>query len=91
MTPIEWGAWAATPMLAAALILTFARFLMGPSVPDRALALELMAMTGLSLAVTLSVASGVKAFLDVGIVIALLGFFTAVAIARRLEESNADD
>ena len=75
-------------MLMAALILSFVRLAMGPSLPDRVVALELISAIVVGIIATYTVATGVSSFLDVAIVMALMAFLAAIGFARFLEEGG---
>ena len=75
-------------LLMAALILSFVRLAMGPSLPDRVVALELISAIVVGIIATYSVATGVSSFLDVAIVMALMAFLAAIGFARFLEEGG---
>jgi multicomponent Na+:H+ antiporter subunit F len=78
---------ASMAMLAAALILTFARLVRGPSLIDRVVALELMATLVVGMIAAYSVLTDVPALIDVAIVLALVAFIGAVAFARYAERA----
>lgn len=83
---VEWIAlWVISPILALAMLLALARLLIGPSIPDRVVALDLLAAIGIGAIGVVSVASREGAFLDVAIVVGLVGFLATVAFARYLE------
>jgi multicomponent Na+:H+ antiporter subunit F len=74
-------------MLAVGLVLAFVRLVVGPSLPDRVVALELTSLLSAGIIVTYSVARDKSVFLDVAIVLALIAFLATVAFARYLEKS----
>lgn len=76
----------ATGLLSLALVLAVIRLLRGPSLPDRVVALDLMAvvMVGLMAADTIVTANTLP--LRAAIVVALLAFLGTVAFARYLEK-----
>ena len=76
-------------LLMAALVITVVRLFLGPTLPDRVVALELIAAIVVGLIATYSIATGVDSFLDVAIVMALMAFLAAVGFARFLEEGGA--
>ena len=69
-------------VLSAALLMTFVRLVKGPTLPDRVVALELIATIFVGVVAVYSIASRQTVYLDVGIVLALVGFLGAVAFAR---------
>lgn len=69
------------PLLGAAFLLTFIRLMRGPSLPDRVVALDLMAVIGIGFIVAYDVATDEPIFLDVAVVMALLSFLATIAFA----------
>lgn len=79
-------------MLALSLVLATVRLLRGPSLPDRVVALELMASLTVGLVVLYSIRYQQPYFIDVAIVLALTSFMAAVGFSRYLEKrGNRDD
>lgn len=78
-------------VLMGALILSFARLVQGPTLPDRVVALELIAAIVVGLIGTYSIATNIPDFLDVAIVMALMAFLAAVGFARYLERGGLRD
>lgn len=85
---IEFAITAAGAMLAIALALATTRLVLGPSLPDRVVALDTLAFGAVGL-VILSVLRTREVFLlDVALVFALLTFLATAAFARYLEEEK---
>lgn len=80
--------WTGYLILSMALLLIFVRLVRGPALPDRVVALELMALLTVGFIGLHSVSSGKTAFLDVGMVLALTAFLAAIAFARYLEKGS---
>jgi multicomponent Na+:H+ antiporter subunit F len=78
-------------VLSIALVLTFVRLVKGPTLPDRVVALELLASLTVGIIAAYTVATGVPSFLDVAIVLALTAFLAAVAFARYIEKGVHQD
>lgn len=78
-------------MLILALLLSSVRLLKGPSLPDRVVALELMASLTVGLVVLYSVAYDEPKFIDVAIVLALTSFLAAVGFSSFLEKRGIRD
>ncbi len=78
-------------LLIASLALAFVRLARGPSLPDRVVALDLIGTIFASIAAVSVVASGQPMFLDIATVLAVVGFFGTVAVARYLERNPTDD
>ena len=75
----------ATAILFVALFLALVRLARGPSLADRAVAFELVAMVVVGLAVTNALRTGESLLLRPALVVALVGFLGTVAVARHLE------
>jgi len=72
-------------ILALALVLAFARLVLGPTLPDRIVAMDLIGVLTAGLIVVSAAATAERAFLDAAMVIALLAFVGTVAYARFVE------
>ncbi|MCC5796819.1 MAG: pH regulation protein F [Methylophaga sp.] len=78
-------------MLSVALLLGFIRLAKGPSLPDRVVALELVASIVAGMVGVHAIYTGVSSFLDVAIVLALTAFLAAIGFARFLERGGPRD
>ena len=76
-------------MVVGAIVLAFVRLAKGPSLPDRVVALDLMTVLIVGFCGLFSVFAGDATFLDVGLVLALVGFLATVALARFAERRGA--
>ncbi len=76
------------------LAVAFVRLAKGPSLADRVVALDMMTVTIISFCGVYAVFMDEPSFLDVAIVLALVGFLATVALARyaerRLERDQQD-
>ena len=70
--------------MSGALALALLRLIRGPSLPDRLVALELIASLMVGVVALVSIGTRQAIFLDVAIVLALVGFLGSVAFARFL-------
>ena len=75
-------------LLSLALVLGFIRLVLGPSLADRVVALELLASLTVGFIGVSVVYSGRAPVLDVAMVLALTAFLAAVAFARYLEKGG---
>jgi multicomponent Na+:H+ antiporter subunit F len=78
-------------MMAAALFIAFFRLVVGPSLPDRVIALDLFAMLVVGVIVVFSVQSGQAVYLEAAVVVGLITFLGTVAFARYLERREHDE
>lgn len=69
----------------------FIRLLLGPSLPDRIVALDMMTVLIVSFCGLYAILSEDTAFVDVAIVLALVGFLATVALARFVERRIVRD
>ncbi|MFT6389234.1 MAG: multicomponent Na+:H+ antiporter subunit F [Cellvibrionaceae bacterium] len=77
--------------LSLALLLAFIRMVRGPSLPDRIVALELIASIVIGLFGLNAMDAGVSAYLDSAIVLALTAFLVAIGFARFIQVRGACD
>lgn len=78
-------------MLSLALFLAFVRLVKGPSLPDRVVALELVATLVAAMVGVHAIDSGVSSYLDIAIVLALTAFLAAIGFAKFLERGGPRD
>ncbi|GHC22669.1 monovalent cation/H+ antiporter complex subunit F [Aidingimonas halophila] len=78
-------------MMAVSLCLAFIRLVMGPSLPDRVVALELLSTLIVGIIGVIAIATDVASFLDVTIVMALMAFLATIGFARFLERGGPRD
>lgn len=74
-----------TYFVSAGIILATLRMIKGPSMADRAVALDTFTVISISLIVLIACMAGRVIFLDVGMVYAILSFIGVVAVARYIE------
>ena len=79
------AAWVALPLLSITIALTLIRLVRGPSLPDRVVALDLMGTVAIALISCYALMNSQPAFLDVAIVVGLIGFIGTVAFAYYTE------
>jgi multicomponent Na+:H+ antiporter subunit F len=83
--PIIVGIYVIIPALSVAAIITLIRLVRGPTLPDRVVALDLIVTLGLTIFATYGLINNQPGFLDVAIVVGLLGFLGTVAFAYFIE------
>lgn len=76
------------PLLGLTFALTLVRLVRGPSVPDRVVALDLLATVSIAIVAIYGMLTRQAAFLDVAIVLALLSFLGTIAFARYVERGQ---
>jgi multicomponent Na+:H+ antiporter subunit F len=75
----------ATGIVLVSIILAAVRLILGPTGPDRAVALDSLTITSVSLIAAIGLAAARTIYLDVALVYALVSFLGIVALARYLE------
>ncbi len=82
VTSVVFGA------LILAFLLAFVRLARGPSLPDRVVALDLMATLAVGFIATYAVATGQALYVDLALVLALVAFLGTVAFAHYIEKGG---
>ena len=75
-------------IMIAAFILVLVRLIKGPSIPDRVIALDLLAFISLGIILMIMIITGKKEYMDVVIVLSLVLFIASVAIAKYLTKGG---
>lgn len=86
---LEYAVDAAVGMVILSVVLGFIRLAKGPSLPDRVVALDMMTVAIVGFCGLAAIRYQDIAFLDVGLVLALVGFLATVALARFAERRVA--
>lgn len=79
------------PVLALSVLIIFFRFLKGPSLSDRVVALDLLITTGIGIIAIYSIITNQPAFLDIAMILALIAFLGTVAFSYYLEKREKND
>jgi multicomponent K+:H+ antiporter subunit F len=77
--------------LAVSAVLCVVRLLRGPNIPDRALALDTLAVNAIGIITVLCIRDNTVAYFDAVLVIAVLGFLGTVAVAKYLLKGDIID
>jgi multicomponent Na+:H+ antiporter subunit F len=89
LDPTLTAARIAMVLLCVALVLCFVRLIRGPSLPDRVVALDLIAILMVGVMAVDTVVTGQTLPLRAALVVALLAFLGTVAFARYLEKRGS--
>ena len=76
------------PTLSISMLCAFVRLVYGPSLPDRVVALDLMAAIVIGILAAYAVATGEIVYIDVAITLALIAFLGTVAFAYYLQKEE---
>lgn len=83
------------PLLGVSVLLSVVRLMIGPSLADRVVALDLLSLLAIGIVTAYALAVEQTEFFDIAVVIALVSFMTTIAFARflekRTEERSGDD
>jgi multicomponent Na+:H+ antiporter subunit F len=85
MTPADAVSLASTIallLLGPALLLSVVRIVVGPTLGDRVLALDLLTVLAMGFVGAVAIRTGLTLYLDIAIALALLGFLATAAFAR---------
>jgi multicomponent Na+:H+ antiporter subunit F len=85
-----WINWVFT-MLGVAALCAFVRLLIGPSLADRIVALDLIASISVGIIILYDIASDQPVFLDAATVVALISFVGTVALSRYIERKGSSE
>jgi len=76
-------------LMVLSMVLASIRLALGPTLADRVVALDLLAITGVALMATAAVLYNLESLLDVAILIGLAGFIGTAAFAIYIEKERA--
>lgn len=79
------------PILSVSAVLVFVRFLLGPSLPDRVIALDLLITIGIGIISVYSIVTNQPTFLDIAMILALIAFLGTVAFSYYLEKRKKNE
>ena len=88
MNLFEISMWIAMIILSACLLLGMIRFMIGPTVPDRITAFDLLAANVIGLIAIYSVMTNDIAFMDVSLILSLIAFLSSMFFAYYLVRKN---
>ncbi len=91
MNIFETGLTILTAILSISLVLCFIRLYMGPNLPNRTVAFDIIAIHAVGILALIALRGEAAVLLDVAIVTAALGFLGTVMLARYLEQANVTE
>ena len=86
MTLFDFLYYIILPILSISVLLIAVRFLKGPSIVDRVIALDLIITSGIGIIATYSIITNQPTFLDIAMILALIAFLGTVAFSYYLEK-----
>lgn len=75
-------------IVSALCVLCGYRVIVGPTVPDRVVALDAIATNVVAIAVLFAIATRQDFFVTVSLVLAIIGFFSTIAVAQYVTEGD---
>jgi len=91
MTVEEYLIYVVMPIICLSLAFIFLRFLKGPQVVDRVVALDLLITVGVGFIGLFSIITDNAIFLDVAMILALIAFLSTVAFSYYIFRRKSDD
>jgi multicomponent Na+:H+ antiporter subunit F len=88
MSALQTALLLTLPAFGIALLFAFVRLVRGPSLPDRVVALDLMAVIGIGFISAYAIDAERSVFVDVATVVALIGFLATVAFAYHVRRRS---
>lgn len=79
------------PVLSISTLIIFIRFLKGPTLSDRVVALDLLLTTGIGIISIYSIHTNQPSFLDIAMIMALIAFLGTVAFSYYLEKRERNE
>lgn len=79
------------PVLTISVVLVFVRFIKGPGLSDRVVALDLLITIGIGIIAVYSIISNQPTFLDIAMILALIAFLGTVAFSYYLEKREKNE
>lgn len=81
---IELSTNIAFALLALAMLLALVRLIVGPTLADRILALDVLTTLGIGIIATFAIRVGQSVYIDVAIALSLMGFIATISFAKYL-------
>ncbi|MBB4303795.1 multicomponent Na+:H+ antiporter subunit F [Rhodobium orientis] len=79
---LQWCVLLSLAVLAVSFVLIVVRIIIGPTLPDRILALDMLVAVGIGFIAVIGVKTSYYLYLDIAIALGLVGFLATVAFAR---------
>lgn len=79
---LAWAARVALALLCASFFVTTLRVIMGPTLPDRIVGLDMLVAVAIGFIAVIGITTGYALYVDIAIALGLVGFLATVAFAR---------
>jgi multicomponent K+:H+ antiporter subunit F len=81
---LDAALWTSLALFVASILLNFYRAVIGPSLPDRIVALDTMYVNSIALIIMFGIWLNTKMYFEAALLIAMLGFISTVAVCKYL-------
>jgi multicomponent Na+:H+ antiporter subunit F len=88
---VSTAAMVALGILGVAFLLTVYRVVVGPTLPDRVLALDMLVAVAIGFIAVIAIKTGFTLYIDIAISLGLVGFLATVAFARFILSQGASN
>ena len=88
MTVQDYLIYVVMPIICVSIIIIFIRFLKGPQIVDRVVALDLIITSGVGLIGVFCILYQDASFLDVATILALIAFLSTIAFSYYIEQGD---
>ncbi|CAN7215705.1 cation:proton antiporter [Rhizobium rhizogenes] len=88
---VSAAAMVALGILGLAFLLTVYRVVVGPTLPDRVLALDMLVAVAIGFIAVIAIKTGFTLYIDIAISLGLVGFLATVAFARFILTHDTSD
>jgi multicomponent Na+:H+ antiporter subunit F len=78
------------PALGISVLMVVIRFLMGPGLADRVVALDLLVTIGIGVIAVYSIVTGQPSYLDIAMILALIAFLSTIAFAYYIKRRGTE-
>ena len=88
---LSWSVTLSLALTSLAFLLTVFRILVGPTLPDRVLGLDMLVSVAIGFMALFAIRSGYSLYIDIAIALGLVGFLATVAFARFIFAKGGDE
>lgn len=89
--PLLWALYVALATMCVSILAALLRVLMGPSLADRVVALDLVAYLAMGFLTAYAILMGEETFIDAALVLGLLAFLGTIAVGRYIERVRSGE
>ena len=87
---LSWSTTIALAVVSLSFLLTVLRVLLGPTLPDRVLGLDMLVSLAIGFMALFAIRTGYALYIDIAIALGLVGFLATVAFARFIITKGSD-